>query len=289
MSALEQDELFPNPIGEQLKAAREAKKLSLAEVANETRIPLRHLQHIEDGEWEALPAITYSIGFARSYANAVGLNGAEIGAQLREQLGVSARPVAQPDYDAPADPTRVPPRSLALIAGAIAVLLMIGYVVWRSGAVDDSAVNQSAIANPAIEAPLPADATTTAPLGAPATPAADATGPVVLTATSDVWLRDQRRRQRPAPLRGDLEGRRPLRNPRHRHQAGDPDRPARRPARHRRQHRDPAAWARPSARSPTSACCPPICSRASAPRRRRRRASRSCPRRCRRPRNNRRA
>lgn len=189
MSALEQDELFPNPIGEQLKAAREAKKLSLAEVANETRIPLRHLQHIEDGEWEALPAITYSIGFARSYANAVGLNGAEIGAQLRDQLGVSARPVAQPDYDAPADPTRVPPRSLALIAGAIAVLLMIGYVVWRSGAVDDSAVNQSAIANPAVEAPLPADATTTDPLGAPATPAADASGPVVLTATSDVWLR----------------------------------------------------------------------------------------------------
>lgn len=187
MSALEQDELFPNPIGEQLKAAREAKKLSLAEVANETRIPLRHLQHIEDGEWEALPAITYSIGFARSYANAVGLNGAEIGAQLREQLGVSARPVAQPDYDAPADPTRVPPRSLALIAGAIAVLLMIGYVVWRSGAVDDSAVNQSAIANPAVEAPLPAEATTSAPLGA--TPAADASGPVVLTATADVWLR----------------------------------------------------------------------------------------------------
>lgn len=189
MSALEQDELFPNPIGEQLKAAREAKKLSLAEIANETRIPLRHLQHIEDGAWDALPAITYSIGFARSYANAVGLNGAEIGAQLREQLGVSARPVAQPDYDAPADPTRVPPRSLALIAGAIAVLLMIGYVVWRSGAVDDSAVNQSAIANPAVEAPLPDSATTTAPLGAPATPAADANGPVVLTATADVWLR----------------------------------------------------------------------------------------------------
>lgn len=187
MSALEQDELFPNPIGEQLKAAREAKKLSLAEVANETRIPLRHLQHIEDGEWEALPAITYSIGFARSYANAVGLNGAEIGAQLRDQLGVSARPVAQPDYDAPADPTRVPPRSLALIAGAIAVLLMIGYVVWRSGAVDDSAVNQSAIANPAVEAPLPDPATTAAPLGA--SPAAAATGPVVLTATADVWLR----------------------------------------------------------------------------------------------------
>ncbi len=66
-------------IGERLRAAREARDMSLDEVATRTRIPLRHLQHIEAGEWDSLPAITYSVGFARSYANAVGLNGAEIG------------------------------------------------------------------------------------------------------------------------------------------------------------------------------------------------------------------
>ena len=68
-------------VGERLRTAREAKGLSLEDVASQTRIPIRHLQHIEREEWDALPAITYCVGFARSYANAVGLDGAELGAR----------------------------------------------------------------------------------------------------------------------------------------------------------------------------------------------------------------
>src|SRR3990170_366732 len=109
-------------IGERLRTAREAKKMSLADVASRTRIPIRHLQHIEDGEWNALPAPTYSVGFARSYANAIGLNGNEIGAEVRQQIG-SPRPTyeAPASYYEPADPARVPPRSLAMVAGGIAL------------------------------------------------------------------------------------------------------------------------------------------------------------------------
>src|SRR4028119_2393630 len=92
-------------IGQRLRVAREAKNLSLAEVASKTRIPIRHLQHIEDGEWDALPAPTYSVGFARSYANAVGLNGNEIGAELRQQIGSP-----RPPHDA-APPHSAPPRA----------------------------------------------------------------------------------------------------------------------------------------------------------------------------------
>src|SRR3546814_12542045 len=73
------------PNGEQLRKAREACDMSLEDVANRTRIPIRHLQHIENGECDALPAPTYSIGFARSYANVVGLNGSEIGVELRSE------------------------------------------------------------------------------------------------------------------------------------------------------------------------------------------------------------
>src|SRR3546814_15228795 len=85
-----------------------------------------------NGEWDALPAPTYSIGFARSYANVVGLNGSEIGVELREELGANQyRPAAPTAYYEPADPARVPPRPLALIAGAIARLLVVGYAFWR--------------------------------------------------------------------------------------------------------------------------------------------------------------
>ena len=73
MAEADQDHLLGQSVGERLRIAREAKKLSLDDVARQTRIPVRHLEHIERGEWEALPAITYSVGFVRSYGNAVGL------------------------------------------------------------------------------------------------------------------------------------------------------------------------------------------------------------------------
>lgn len=186
MSDAGQDQLFPDPVGLRLKAAREAKGLSLDDVASQTRIPIRHLQHIENGEWDALPAATYSVGFTRAYANAVGLNGAEYGAEVREQLGGStayAAPAAS--FYEPADPTRVPPRSLAIFAGVAALLLVIGYLVWRSGAVDDSGVEESRSAE--VETALP-EAKPVVRTPGPAQPV-NANGPVVLTALNDVWLR----------------------------------------------------------------------------------------------------
>jgi cytoskeletal protein RodZ len=166
--------------------------MSLDDVANITRVPTRHLEHIDRGEWDALPAITYSVGFARAYANAVGLNGAEIGAELRGQLGTSHGNAAATAYYEPADPARVPPRSLALIAGAVAVLLAIGYAIWRSSAVaeEDPQAEAAAVETPLV-APEPTaqpNAAAGQPLGGPS-PAAAGSGPVILTAVDDVWLR----------------------------------------------------------------------------------------------------
>lgn len=184
----EEDALVADPIGNRLKEAREAQGMSLDDVASKTRVPIRHLQHIENGEWDALPAATYSVGFARAYANVVGLNGAEIGTELRSQLGTAAQNSAKPSIYEPADPARVPPRSLALVAAVIAVLLAISYLVWRSGAVDDTAVDESEIAG-VVPAEDAASAEMPLPDGPPLASSATATGPVVLTATEDVWLR----------------------------------------------------------------------------------------------------
>src|SRR5215210_3667253 len=138
MADVDQDQLQPRSVGERLRLAREAKGLSLEDVARQTRIPLRHLDHIERGEWDALPAITYSVGFARSYANTIDLDGARIGAEVRELLGGARHGgTAAAAYYEPADPARVPPRSLAVATAVIAVLLVIAYLVWRSSAVDD--------------------------------------------------------------------------------------------------------------------------------------------------------
>src|SRR3954453_3081864 len=138
MVEMDQDQSVGTPIGERLRIAREAKGLSLDDVARQTRIPVRHLEHIEREEWESLPAITYSVGFVRSYANVVDLDGPALGAELREQLGATRTPGAATAYYEPADPARVPPRWIAIAAALLAIVIVVGYVVWRHHAVGDA-------------------------------------------------------------------------------------------------------------------------------------------------------
>ena len=183
MAETGQDHVQGRTVGDRLRVAREQKGLTLQEVALQTRIPIRHLEHIERGEWDSLPAATYSVGFARSYAQAVGLEPSDIGGHVREQLGMSRGMIgpATAQYE-PADPARVPPRSIALVALTL-ILLVSGYLVWRNAAFDRE-TPEPVIA----EAPAPVTKSPRAQPSAAASPAT-ATGPVVLTAVEDVWLR----------------------------------------------------------------------------------------------------
>ena len=169
-------------LGGQLRRAREERGLSLDDVANRTRIPTRHLQNIEREDWDALPAVTYAIGFTRNYANAVGLDGAVIARELRSQLGGATVRVAAPEYYAQADPARAPPRSLAAIAIVIAVLLGAGYWFWRG------TLENGPDAVPPLEIPQGAPAPTPARPAAPP-PQAAVGQAVTLVATGEVWLR----------------------------------------------------------------------------------------------------
>lgn len=172
----------PVSIGERLRLAREERGMSLDDVANQTRIPIRHLQHIEQEEWNALPGATYCIGFARSYANMIGLDGAEIGRELRDRIGGPTTRAPAPQYYEPADPSRVPPRSLALVAAVVAVVVIILYVLWRNSLGEQA----EPVAAPEASAPAAPNAT---PAPSPAQPAAMAGQTVSLTATQEVWLR----------------------------------------------------------------------------------------------------
>jgi len=171
-------------IGGQLRRAREARGLSLDDVASQTRIPVRHLQHVEQEEWDALPAVTYCIGFVRAYANMVGLDGAELSRQLRDRIGGTRTRAPAPDYYEPADPARVPPKSLAIIAAALAALLIVGYLIWRSTL---SGPDEPIPGVPPAEQAAPSSQQQAPAQPAPAAPVAGQ--PVMLRATGEVWLR----------------------------------------------------------------------------------------------------
>ncbi len=173
----ETDEIGMTPVGEQLRAAREAKGIALEDIASQTRIPRRHLESIENSDWSRMPAQTYSIGFAKSYASVVGLDRVAIGEQLRAEMGGSHPATTTAEVFEPSDPARTMPKWL--VFGAIAAILALVLVMsWlsRRSLEDDSA--------PAADAPIAA-----APADTPApAPAAVGQGPVVITANEQVWI-----------------------------------------------------------------------------------------------------
>ena len=168
-------------VGERLRAAREEKGLSLEDLAAQTRIPQRHLESLENSDWDKLPAPTYTTGFAKSYATAVGLDRTEIGDALRAELGGQRAAVHQAEVFEPADPARTMPKWL--VFGAIgAVILLVLLMSWLNERSLEPAAEENAVAASAPVQQAPAQAPAAAPAAAPQ-------GPVVLTATAPAWIR----------------------------------------------------------------------------------------------------
>lgn len=170
-------------VGERLKAARVEKGLNLEDIAAQTRIPQRHLESIENAEWDKLPAPTYTVGFAKSYASSVGLDRTEIGDQLREEMGGQRFASSQAEVIEAADPARTMPKWL-VIGAVIAVVVLIALMSWiNKRSLEQPASNTAAAAAPAA-APAPSSPRQQA---APA-PGGNAQGPVVLTALAPAWI-----------------------------------------------------------------------------------------------------
>jgi len=60
--------------GQVLQQARLARGLALIKVSQKTKIPFQALKAIELDQYSQLPALTFSLGFVRNYAQALGLN-----------------------------------------------------------------------------------------------------------------------------------------------------------------------------------------------------------------------
>jgi cytoskeletal protein RodZ len=65
-------------LGGYLRKQRELQQLSVAEIAQSTRIPARILRLIEEDRFEELPADVFVRGFLRAYARTVNLQEAEV-------------------------------------------------------------------------------------------------------------------------------------------------------------------------------------------------------------------
>lgn len=171
---LVEDEGLPVSVGERLREAREAAGLTLEDIATSTRIPTRHLESLETGDFSRLPAPTYTVGFAKNYAGAVGLDRAEIGDQLRSEMG-GMRPATSPVSEVfePADPARAMPKWL--IIGTVAAVLFAALLFnWLSNRSLEGS-DEAAVVNEIAAAPV-------------APPAPQGQGPVAITANDNAWI-----------------------------------------------------------------------------------------------------
>jgi cytoskeletal protein RodZ len=104
-------------IGKYLRNERELRQVSLEELAQTTRIPIRMLVHIEENRFDELPGEVFARGFIKSYARSLGLECEP----LLESYG-AGRPVD----DAPAPITAItPPERGKRVGIAVAMVILL--------------------------------------------------------------------------------------------------------------------------------------------------------------------
>ncbi|CAN5341895.1 helix-turn-helix domain-containing protein [soil metagenome] len=112
-------------LGAHLKAVREHKTLSIGQVVESTRIRRQHLVAIEDGDRSALPSRPFALGYVRSYARALGLDGDLAVARFKAEWPESAEPLRNPtgvEHDEAEPDARKP----FIWAGVTVIVLALG-------------------------------------------------------------------------------------------------------------------------------------------------------------------
>jgi cytoskeleton protein RodZ len=98
--------------------------LGLRDVADHIRIRSNHLEAIEGGRFEDLPGRTYAIGFVRSYAEALGLDGEEMVRRFRDEAAGLAGTTALV-FPSPAPEGKVP-GGIVMVAALVLAALVYG-------------------------------------------------------------------------------------------------------------------------------------------------------------------
>lgn len=180
-------------LGEEFRSAREARGLTLSDVAEQIHIRSVYLNAIENDDWKAIGAPVYVRGFIRTYARFLGLDGEDAVGRFN-QTAPPERPAHAPAaaMDFSDDRERNGPSWLA-IGGGLVALLLVAFVVYEYWQYAKGGSARTPVAA-ASGAPQPGDARTGSQSPAPsarpsATPAAAAHHQLAIRLTERSWLR----------------------------------------------------------------------------------------------------
>ena len=130
-------------VGDILRRTRLHYGQSLKDIENALRIRESQLKAIEQGEIEKLPGRVYAIGFVRTYAEYLGLDGAKI-AQLFKTQYMDAQPKAELSFPVPASESRTPSSWVLILSLVVAFSILYGWA-YLSGSPSRKAQNVPAV------------------------------------------------------------------------------------------------------------------------------------------------
>ena len=150
--------------GSTFKARREAKGLSLEQIATETRINTRFLQAIERDDFQVLPGGIFSRGFVRTYAEVLGMDPAQAVADF-ERLSNYREPVVLEELRVSSpQPSKRYLMLYPIAAGVLVLVVAIFYFVTRERPATVSPdPPKSTVSPPGTAASVPPAAPTPAP------------------------------------------------------------------------------------------------------------------------------
>jgi len=113
--------------GKYLKRERESKKISLKEVAKNTRVREQFLKAIEEDRYEVLPSVTYVKGFLLAYARYIGLDPNQV--VLRYEGLLKGEAAGRPEIPPPTKRSW-DIKYLSVIGGIMIVGLIVSYFLF---------------------------------------------------------------------------------------------------------------------------------------------------------------
>lgn len=184
-------------LGEQLRRAREARSISLREIAEQTRISMRFLEAIEADDYRSLPGGIFNRSFIKSYARHIGFDdreALEAYARAAREYGVApdeqVATIYQPRVYTDANSTRSPLVTILLSFAVLAVLSLGVYALLRGYQRRQALRTQTTAAAPGATINNQAPPQTAAsPAAATSLPAANSFNVELKSRGERVWIR----------------------------------------------------------------------------------------------------
>jgi len=120
-------------LGEEFRSAREARGLTLSDVAEQIHIRSVYLNAIENEDWKSIGAPVYVRGFIRTYARFLGKDAEDAVGRFNQTSPVERPVVPSASAATLSDNERSGPSLWAVVATLVAVVLVgfVGYEWWQ--------------------------------------------------------------------------------------------------------------------------------------------------------------